>query len=388
MSSQSLAIKICLKTSNEEKTLLLQTIELVNQACNEISRIAFKNKISNRIRLHNHKIEDKISVYDYLIEKYNFPSQIAICIIGKVTNSYKTNTKTLQVFQKREGVVYDGRILSFSNSKASIRVLEKRIKLDFNYKTDKSIDIDSKVQESKLLYDKSKNKFFLHRTFKVENQEEKKSYDDVIGIDRGIKNLVYCNDNYFFKSEESIQKKNKISKTIGEVQRRKARKQSRKTKTSRRLLKRLSQRRNRMTANINHTISKNIVINAINSNSAIAIENLKGISKQRNVSKKHRNELHKWSFYQLEEFLEYKALLNGITIIKVNPEYTSQICHKCNVLGNRNREKFSCSNNLCNYDGHSDYNASQNIKNRGIDRLKELGVTVINPDETTSIQRI
>jgi predicted transposase len=81
MSSQSLAIKICLKTSNEEKTLLLQTIELVNQACNEISRIAFKNKISNRIRLHNHKIEDKISVYDYLIEKYNFPSQIAICII-------------------------------------------------------------------------------------------------------------------------------------------------------------------------------------------------------------------------------------------------------------------------------------------------------------------
>lgn len=64
MSSQSLAIKICLKTSNEDKALLLQTIELVNQACNEISKIAFTNKIFNKIRLHNYKIEDKISVYD------------------------------------------------------------------------------------------------------------------------------------------------------------------------------------------------------------------------------------------------------------------------------------------------------------------------------------
>jgi len=388
MSSQSLAIKICLKASNEDKTLLLQTIELVNQACNEISKIAFKNKLFKRVKLHNFKTDEELSIYYYLRKKYNLPSEIAICVIGKVVNSYKTNTKTLQVFQKRGGINYDCHLLSFSDSKASIRVLEKRIKLDFHYKTDKNIDIDSKVQESKLLYDKSKNKFFLHRAFKVENLEEKKSYDGVIGIDRGIKNLVYCNDNYFFKSEDSVKKKNKISKTIGEVQRRKARKQSRKTKASRRLLKRLSQKRNRMTANINHTISKNIVMNAINSNSAIAIENLKGISKQQNVSKKHRSELHKWSFHQLEEFLEYKAILHGITIIKVDPKYTSQICHKCNTLGNRNREKFSCSNNLCNYEGHSDYNASHNIKNRGVDRLKELGVAVINPDKTTLNQQI
>ena len=388
MSSQSLAIKICLKTSIEDNLLLLNTIELVNQACNEISKIAFKNKLFNRVRLHNFKIDDGLSIYYHLRGKYNLPSEIAICVIGKVVNSYKTNKKTLQIFQKRGGINYDCHLLSFSNSQASMRVLEKRIKLDFNYKTDKNIDINSKVQESKLLYDKSKNKFFLHRTFKIENQEERKSYDDVIGVDRGIKNLVYCNDNYFFKSEKSVKKKEKISKTIGEVQKRKARKQSRKTKACRRLLKRLSQKRSRMTANINHTISKNIVMNAVNSNSAIAIENLKGVSRQRNVSKKHRSELHKWPFYQLEEFLEYKAILHGITIIKVNPEYTSQICHKCNTLGNRNREKFSCSNNLCNYDGHSDYNASQNIKNRGIERLKELGVTVINPDKTTSKQQI
>lgn len=93
-------------------------------------------------------------------------------------------------------------------------------------------------------------------------------------------------------------------------------------------------------------------------------------------------------FYQLEEFLEYKAILYGVTIIKVNPEYTNQICHKCNILEIRNREEFSCSNNFCNYKGHSDYNTSQNTKNRGIERLKELWVTVINPDESRLNQQI
>ena len=50
-----------------------------------------------------------------------------------------------------------------------------------------------------------------------------------------------------------------------------------------------------------------------------------------------------WNFYQLQQFVEYKAAKAGITIEYVNPAYTSQTCHQCLKLGSRKGERFSCA---------------------------------------------
>ena len=69
--------------------------------------------------------------------------------------------------------------------------------------------------------------------------------------------------------------------------------------------------------------------------------------------------MHSWAYYQLEQFIEYKSKLAGVPVVYVDPAYTSQTCHKCNQIGNRNGKVFKCPH--CGYTSHADVNASWNI---------------------------
>jgi len=62
-----------------------------------------------------------------------------------------------------------------------------------------------------------------------------------------------------------------------------------------------------------------------------------------------------WSFYQLQQFVKYKAAICGISVKFVSPQYTSQTCHQCYQLGSRKGEWFYCS--TCG-ESHADINAA------------------------------
>lgn len=91
-------------------------------------------------------------------------------------------------------------------------------------------------------------------------------------------------------------------------------------------------------------------------------EDLNWSSKKKNVSKKQQNRFSTWSKGLLLERLSVKLAENGITETIVNPAYTSQVCCKCNHLGERKGKEFKCSN--CNLSIDADFNASINIKKR------------------------
>lgn len=128
------------------------------------------------------------------------------------------------------------------------------------------------------------------------------------------------------------------------------------------LLKKIKHRELNKVRDLNHKISKHIVEVAKKKGMGIKLEEMKGIHKSRKHSRSFNHTLHSWSFYQLGQFIEYKAKLNGVAVAYIEPAYTSQNCSICGYLGERNGKEFKCSH--CGHVDHADSNASFNIAMR------------------------
>jgi len=116
---------------------------------------------------------------------------------------------------------------------------------------------------------------------------------------------------------------------------------------------------------MNHRISKAVIDLAIaNRVGTIKMEDLTGITKDTNDYF-----LKSWAYYQLQEFIEYKAKIAGIKILWVKPYNTSIKCPICGVIDKANRSKvdrtkFSCITMDCRDFGRekdADVVAAQNI---------------------------
>ena len=118
----------------------------------------------------------------------------------------------------------------------------------------------------------------------------------------------------------------------------------------------------------NHRISREIINLATRWKvEIIQMENLKGFGKntEGDVEQRHKRLLGRWSYFELQKNIEYKAQMAGIKVNYVNPSYTSQTCHICGKLGDRTeRDIFICTNPECScYDKpqDADMNAAINI---------------------------
>jgi len=91
----------------------------------------------------------------------------------------------------------------------------------------------------------------------------------------------------------------------------------------------------------------------------IAMEELDGIRENMNSSAKLNRRLHAWSFRKLQQYIEYKANLEGIPIVYVNPKNTSKKCHRCGYVAQVNGRKFRCPK--CGLTYNRDLNSAINI---------------------------
>ncbi|SDJ69799.1 transposase, IS605 OrfB family, central region [Halovenus aranensis] len=108
----------------------------------------------------------------------------------------------------------------------------------------------------------------------------------------------------------------------------------------------------------NHTLSKRLVEYASQfENPVIKLEDLEGI---RDGSEWHG--VHSWPFYELQQFIIYKAEKAGIRVEKIDPQNTSQECSQCGEYAGRDRSRFECPS--CGYVRHADLNAAENISQR------------------------
>lgn len=356
--AMKLTAKILLKPTEEQKELLLATLEEANTACNEISTYAWQHKIFSQFKIHK-------GVYYTIKGSFNLSSQLVVRCISKVADSYKLDKKVQRTYRRYGSIAYDSRILSYNFEKqiASIWTVEGRQKIAYATGEHHAKLLQYQKGESDLAY--IKGKFYLLATVDIPDVEEE-SFDDVLGVDLGITNIATDDTGKSFQGKDITKLRKKRKNIRASLQAKAHKGASRSTmKNTRRILKRLAGREKQTVKLTNHTIAKKIVEKAKEQQKGIALETLKGIRKNTNKKlRKSQKGLHNsWAFYQLQSFIKYKAKKAGVPVYFVAPAYTSKTCSSCHHIGKRNGEKFSCE--ACGVE-HADVNAAKNIRKLGI----------------------
>lgn len=342
-----LTLQIKLLPTEEQSQSLLETMKQANHACNRISEFAFAQKIFNHFKLHQ-------ALYHDLKAEGILSAQMLVRCFGKVSQSYKASKKTLHGFKPFGAIAYDGRILSYKGTVASLWTTGGRLSIPFVCHNPKYLPY---IKGEADLVTK-KGKFYLFQTVEIPDTE----IDDVeefIGVDFGVNNIATLSDGTNHSSDS-------LNAVRENYQRIRSSVQSKGTRGSRKLLKRLGGRERRFATITNHTISKRIVEKAVSEGKGIAIEDLTYIRDTMIVRKGQRRKHHSWSFAQLRSFLSYKSLMAGIPLAVVDPRNTSRTCSACGHCDKKNRKsqsEFVCVQ--CGFSLNADINAARNIAKLG-----------------------
>ena len=126
-----------------------------------------------------------------------------------------------------------------------------------------------------------------------------------------------------------------------------------------RKLNQIKRRESNIVRDLNHKISKKIVLTAKENGCSIKLENLQGIRNNKKQARSFKYSLSSWSYFQLRNFIEYKAKKFGVNVGLVAPAYTSKKCSRCGTIGIRKGKSFMCPH--CGHVDHADANAAFNI---------------------------
>lgn len=403
MSNLTKTIKLRIYVTPEQEMLFRQMTEQYRQACNFVSQYIFDNQFYMAYQSLNKKL------YSDLRKLFGLKSQLAQSSIKTAISRYKTIkqqlfqnpyrykdengnwqriTKTLEwlwkpvLFRRPQADLVRNRDYSFvdDGQVLSINTLGKRTKCTFEGEhfseyLDGSYDLGTaKLVELKGLW-------YLHiPVTKIVEDFQNEHVRHVVGIDRGLRFLTVSYDEQgkteFVSGRKIATKRHKFQEVRKQLQ-------SKGTKAAKRRLKAISGRENRWMSDMNHQISKTLV-QKYGKDTLFVLEDLTGVSfEENNLSQnaKRNYDLRSWAFYQLEQFLTYKAHENRSEVLKVSARYTSQRCPKCGTIhkGSRDHHKhlYSCQ---CGYKSNDDRIGAMNIQ--------LLGTMWISGDNNPRYERI
>lgn len=349
------SITFKLRLSQTDSEALLSTMKSYAKAFSISAKWGYDNRSWNKVE--NHK-----ATYKHVREAIpELPSSLVQGARDCACESLKADKcKTLPERKPLAAMRYNQRVINVNlvYGIATIASVNGRIKASFFVPEHHKEYLSWKIKSSTVSYDRKSKVFYLHVALE-HSDPEKVEEVKVLGIDRGIVNIAVCSDNRFFNSKQVKNARAKNAYLRKELQ-------SKGTKSCKRKLKRLSGKERRFTTNVNHCISKQIVDSDY---TAFALEDLSKIRVQKRKGKEFNKKLNSWPFYQLEQFITYKAEGLGKQVISVDARYTSQKCSKCGhtYKGNRKGSAFRCR--MCGFELQADLNAARNIAQAGISCL-------------------
>ncbi len=353
-------VKCRLEVDKETTPILHESIKRFADCCNDILSISKEHKTTNKVKLQH-------LCYHQLKAKYELPANLVIRAIARVAESAKGKKPPKQF--KPTSIAYDQRTFCFIEPKEEISISTHAGRLHIKLRLgnfQRGLLVGQKPTSATQSYKRNKKAFYINIV--LEKEVVVPSGNNPIGIDRGLYNIATTTNGQTFSGKKAMHTRKHYAQ-------RRQRLQSKGTKSAKRRLKQLSGKETRWMTDLNHCISKAIVSNC-QQGDVIVFEDLKHIRDRIKLQKKQRLIIHSWTFYQLQQFVEYKALDIGIPIIHIDPHYTSQLCSKCGQKGIRNKHSFACPS--CGHKNNADFNASYNIQKASLAFLD--GAQSIAPD--------
>ena len=358
MPQQILTIVCQLNPTAEQIVKLDQVLQGFAEACRYINSTICPS-ITNKNRIQK-------EVYRAVRLQFGLTANLAVRACARVA----ANRKVGKVKEFRAtSVDYDARIFDYREKEqcVSLSTLDGRERIPLvvgNYQIEK---LKGKKPTSATLCKRKDGKFYIHIQVKEEVPEPQTGHG-VLGVDFGRTDIAHTSEGDNWHGQQLTKVRDHYSKLRAVLQQ----KASKGTRSSRRrcreLVKRLSGRERRFQAWVNHRISTRIVETAKSLSACIAIEDLTGIRERTNQQPRNKTERRRsnsWAFYQLRQFLEYKAIRAGVRVWVVPPAYTSQTCHKCLHIhpdlaqSYRNGKQFKCGH--CGWEGDADFNGANVI---------------------------
>lgn len=217
-----LTLKIKLLPTDEQANLLLETMREANAVCNAISNVAWEKRIFNNFKLHH-------EIYHAYKSTFNLSSQVLVRCIARVADAYKLDKKVKCEFKPLGSIAYDSRIMTYKpDNVISLWCIGGRQKINFVCHNPDYIPYIK--GEADLVYKKSK--FYLFQTIDVP-EEDVEDVEEFIRVDMGQLEIASLSNgkNFSFKKLNDYgEKRQKVRSSL----------QSKGTKGSKKVLKRLS----------------------------------------------------------------------------------------------------------------------------------------------------
>jgi len=344
------------------------TIEAYTDAFNYVCEIGWQGGDSNGVSLHHKSYQET--------RKY-LPSQLAVSARMKATEAVKSVKARLRKGQKatcpkakQSSIRLDARSYNvwFNRGEVSILTIDGRNRFPVIVPEYFKQYLDWRRCSADLFL--RRNGVFLHIVFEKDVPDPEPT-GEVVGIDRGIRKIAVTSDNKFFSGGEI----RKVSKRYEKLR---SALQSCGSKSAKRHLRAISKKENRFRRDANHKITKQVA-QSIPQGATTILEKLEGIRQTARLRKKQRGELHKWNFFQFQQFLTYKAEAKGVCIEYVDARYTSQKCSRCGHISRSNRQSqslFKCKQ--CGFSLNADLNASRNIRQNYLGAISYPGRVLVN----------
>jgi|SRR6476661_2770195 len=350
---QTISVKCKLQVPVELRNEIDRTLLLFAEACHQIYEVAKREKCWNTTKLH-HKVYKPVREATGL--KANHVCQAIRRVIGnaasvKQVHKFRPTSINLDVrtFQYIEDLQTVGITLMCGRVKFKLSIGNYQLAL-----------LKGQALTAATLNKTKRGDYYINVCVKRPTNPTGQRLK-VVGVDLGRRDIATTSTGKSWSGKHIQSIRDRYSFVRANVQ-------SKRTRSSRRLLRRLSGREQRFQKWLNHNISKQLVQEAKRIGADLAFEDLTNIRESLNKkprSKTERRRTNNWAFYQLRLFVGYKANIAGVKVVFVPAAYTSQTCSRCGhihpVKGKsyRNGKVFKCGH--CGFEHDADINAANNI---------------------------